>query len=91
MQVSKNKVGKGSEGKERDRIIGLAFSPICGGKLVRVIITKFGIPVYTSFVIICAFFGVDILRCVDSVGGTKSGFSIYFVNGPYNSWTTVLE
>ena len=91
MQVSKNKVGKGREGKGRDRKIGLAFSPICGGKWGRVITTKFCIPVYTGYVMICAIFGADILRGVDSVGGTKSGFSIYFVNGPYNSWTTVLE
>ena len=91
MQVSKNKVGKGREGKGRDRKIGLAFSPICGRKWGRVIITKFGIPVYTSFVINCAFFGVDTLRDVDFLGRTKSGFPIYFVYGPYNYNTNVLK
>ena len=90
MQVIKNKVGKEREGKERDGKIELAFSPICERKLGGVIITKFGIPVYTSFVIICAFFGVDTLRDVDFLGRTKSGFPIYFVNGPYNCSTNVL-
>ena len=47
VQVSKNKVGKG-----RDRKIGLAFSPICGEKWDKVIITKVGLPVYTGCVMI---------------------------------------
>ena len=63
--MSKNKVGKGREGKEsvgkeRDGRIGLASSPICGEKCGGAIITKFCTHVEVSYVITCAIFRVDI-------------------------------
>jgi hypothetical protein len=38
----------------------------------------------------CANFGIDILRDIDSGGGRKLGFPLYFVVGPYNCSTIVL-
>ena len=62
--MSKNKVGKGRDGR-----IGLAFSPICGEKWGGAIITKFCTHVEVSYVITCAIFRVDISSFIDSVGG----------------------
>ena len=67
--MSKNKVGKGREGKERDGRIGLAFSPICGEKWGGAIITKFRTHVEVSYVITCSIFRVDISSFIDSVAG----------------------
>ena len=67
--MSKNKVGKGRKGKERDGRIGLASSPICGEKWGGAIITKFCTHVEVSYVITCAIFRVDISSFIDSVGG----------------------
>ena len=69
--MSKNKVGKGREVKEREgkEEFWLAFSRISGGKWGGVIITKFYIRVNAGYVMIFAIFGVDILRDADSVRG----------------------
>src|SRR5664279_6112273 len=80
-KVGKERKGKGREGKEEYR---LAFSPIRGGKSGWAIITKFGTRVKVGYVMTCAIFGVDISRDIDSGGGQKLGFPIYFVYGPYN-------
>ena len=82
--MSKNKVGKERKGKEREgkEEYELAFLPIRGGKWDSVIITNFCTRVKASNVMTCANFGIDILRDIDSGGGKKLGFPLYFVVGP---------
>ena len=78
--MSKNRKGEERKGKERKGIeeFGLAFSPICGGKLGGVIITKFCTRGRVGYVMTCAIFHVDLSRFTYSVGGRKSGFPICF-------------
>ena len=70
LQVRKNKVGKQAKPSQtsQGKII-VAISPMPGGNLGEVIITKFCTGVHVGYVMSLVIFGVDISREKNSVCG----------------------